>query len=116
MATATENMSDRNPVTVDLAAGWSLVTTKTMDGPDGTITVRVYTCAIPKKLVAGEVSSRSRSATKYAGYLDTSATSLTTTQTDIDKVIRELLVPLTAEEKLRQDVLNALAATTEAGA
>jgi hypothetical protein len=116
MATATEFMSTRNPVTVDLAAGWSLLTTKTMETTDGTLTVRAYVSSLPKKLVVGTLVSRARGATRFAGYLDVSATSLTTTMADIATVIAELQRPFTPDEKLRQDVLNTFAATTEAGA
>lgn len=114
MATVTLNMSDRNPVTLDLAAGWSLQTTATITEGTKTYTVLTYVSATPKRVIAGTAVDGQRGESKYAGYVSTAATCLTTTLTEFDTVVKELMTPMDTAAKLAQDSRNGLAATTVA--
>lgn len=115
MATVTLEMSTRNKITLDLAAGWSLQTTQTLTDGAESYSVLVYVSATPKRVIYGTRTSTQRSGeTRYAGYLDTTATCLTTTLTEIDSLIKELQSPFPEGLQLAQAVRNALAATTVA--
>lgn len=112
MATVTLNMSTRNPITLDLAAGWSLQSTVTAtDGPIA-YTIYTYVSATPKRVIAGQAVNGTRGETKYAGYLNADATCLTTTLTEFDTIISELKTAMGVEAKLAQDARIGLAATT----